>query len=250
MSNPTWRRRPWPGAIPPGKTDMPNTRPVAPSPLRRRVCAGLLWLASLAAAHTAAAGVPTFTRYPVCPDITDSPDIQAVDFNGDGHVDVLVGGLDHVVLCANNGTGTFTSSTLVAAPGGTNTKVVAADLNRDGLMDLVGIDRAGGAVVWWRNDGGGAFTKVIVAGGVSGLSDVYVSDLDGNGWPDILVAADSSNQVLWWRNNGTLAAVPERLFVSDRDSSNYRLAVIDTTSRSQAATSQARQGLGYQRKGM
>lgn len=202
----------------------------------RRV--GLILCLVLGAAMTSVshATTPTFTRTQICPSITSSPDINAVDFNGDGRPDVLVGGLDHIVLCANAGGGSFNSSTLVAAPDGANTKVMGADVNGDGKMDIVGIDAGADQVVWWRNNGDGTFTKSVIGSSVGGPSDLFVTDLDGDGDKDIITSSYNSNQIVWWRNDGAIQSVPKRLYISDRGLFSHRIIAVDPQTNTQVAT--------------
>ena len=182
------------------------------------------------------AATPTFTKAKICSDITNSPDISVADFNGDGKLDVLVGGMDYIALCVNGGGGSFSSSVLVPSPGGKNTKVVAADVNGDGRMDLVGIDAGSDEVVWWQNNGDGTFTRSIVGSSVGGPSDIFVTDLDGDGDRDIVTSSYQSDQVIWWRNDGANQSVPKRLYISDRTSNNYKIVAVDPQTNSQLAS--------------
>jgi YVTN family beta-propeller protein len=196
----------------------------------------LVTLLGMLSVNTSRAATPTFTKSVICSDITSSPDISVVDFNGDGDPDVLVGGLGSIVLCVNGGDGTFSSSVLVPSPGGNNTKVTGADVNGDGKMDLVGIDTGSDEVVWWGNNGDGTFTKYVVGSSVGGPSDIVVTDLENDGDRDIITSSDLSNQIIWWRNDGAIQAVPKRLYISDRTTNNYRIVAVDPLTNSQVAS--------------
>ena len=78
---------------------------------------------------------------PAHPDRDTVVSIVAADFNGDGHIDLAVGGLiqggQNVLILLGNGDGTFRPGTTMNAGTGS---LVAADFNGDGKMDLITAD--------------------------------------------------------------------------------------------------------------
>jgi hypothetical protein len=126
-----------------------------------------------------------------------------LDYNGDGYVDLFVGGTQShpCRLYRNNGNGTFTecAAAVGAAAKGEIRSVVSLDYNRDGRPDLF-LTRFGQSNLLLRNDGPRSlftisknpwhFTDVTTAAGVSmpihSRSSVAF-DYDNDGWDDIFV---------------------------------------------------------------
>ncbi|MEE8107246.1 MAG: CRTAC1 family protein [Planctomycetota bacterium] len=143
------------------------------------------------------------------------------DYDGDGDLDLFVGGMDGTaaVLFRNNGNGTFTD---VAASAGLvftrrNTIGVAwADIDGDRDLDLFvahygirGVNAEQPIELLWRNEAG-VFTDVSVSSGLSGFfptpDDEWsftpnFADIDDDGDADLLLAGDFGASRVF-RNNG------------------------------------------------
>ena len=63
-------------------------------------------------------------------------DVQAADFNGDGHADIGVAQFGGITIFQGNGCGEFARPSAFFAIKGGPLRVLAADLNGDGLVDL------------------------------------------------------------------------------------------------------------------
>jgi cysteine-rich repeat protein len=160
------------------------------------------------------------------------------DLDGDGWLDLFVGGVDGTPprLYRNGGDGTFTDVTAAAGlvlPLERDTVgATAADYDRDGDLDLF-------LTHWsksffqvsdtssyhlWRNEGGGTFVDVTFEAGFvpTAPDDRFESfaanfvDLDGDGWLDLLVAADFLTSRIY-RNDrdGTFTDVTDRTVITD-----------------------------------
>jgi hypothetical protein len=83
--------------------------------------------------------------------------------------------------------------------------VYATDIDGDGDTDVVAASFPGNQIIWWENDGSGAFTAHVVTENFSGASNVHAADMDGDGDLDLLGTALSGNEVAWWENDGEQA---------------------------------------------
>ena len=133
------------------------------------------------------------------------------DFNGDGNIDLAVGsgyvggGGDSVSILLGKGDGTFHSYLPVAVPGNGNDSLAAADLNRDGRLDLVvGSGSYPGGISVLLGNGDGSFAPAVfyVVPNSYSMNSVAVADFNRDKRLDI-VATDYTDNVLWvWLGNG------------------------------------------------
>jgi FG-GAP-like repeat len=123
------------------------------------------------------------------------------DLDGDGDLDLAVGGPGSVTTLLGDGSGGFAAPRSHGVP---ETRAIdyltSADIDEDGSIDLVGFsdvfDASSGFVAY--GDGAGGIDEVHGVGTGTGLGsdgtlarDVEVTDLEGDGDPDILFLAGS-----------------------------------------------------------
>jgi hypothetical protein len=144
-------------------------------------------------------------------DMGNRPEAIAVlDVEADGDLDLAVACNEETgpTLLLNNGDGTFAAGVSVDTSAQMANGVAAADINGDGLSDLVVCSGSIFAVYEAVGTGKYVRTQESVSAGFSGL--INVADFDANGWPDVaLEQYHAGNISLRFNSNGTLG--PEQL---------------------------------------
>lgn len=82
--------------------------------------------------------------------------------------------------------------------------IQAADFDGDGALDIVANSSPpGGALAWWRNEGGTpiTWTRQTVDPNAPGF-EIHAADMDLDGDCDILGALYFTDEIAWWRNDG------------------------------------------------
>ena len=152
-------------------------------------------------------GVPTYL-FPVAAVVRD--------FNGDGKPDLaLISVPASVTIFLGNGDGTFTPAAVdphtglpaaillnpVGTVGNLPPSGIVADLNGDGLMDLVVSDQAGGQLWVLLGNGNGSF-QTPAAVPAPGISGFVPGDFNGDNFIDLAVLNQNSNTLTVLTGNG------------------------------------------------
>lgn len=171
--------------------------------------------------------------------------VISADLNQDNWPDVIVGSRDdHTLAWWPNLNGTFVPGQFQTISNNTLEgigSILATDLNRDGLVDIIATigerspspnyfpdDEVG--MAWWRNINGTAFESVPTIVPNIGLSvaSLFAGDLDRDGWTDIAVASRYDNTIAWHANlQGTIDT--NRRIVSAKNRELTSVFVFDST---------------------
>jgi hypothetical protein len=121
--------------------------------------------------------------------------IAVLDADGDGDVDIVNtnSGSGNLSLLRNDGAGRFAAPVFFDAGGQSEWALAAADMNDDGLLDLVVGDQAGRSVLVLLGNGDGSFTRTSTTDVGGGVWMVATGDVDGDGREDVVSANGRSN---------------------------------------------------------
>lgn len=149
----------------------------------------------------------TWTRYVIADNFVDAHEVYACDIDDDGDTDVMgaSSGLSRISLWLNEGGDPIQwTEQIIDSNFNTAKSARAADIDGDGVTDIIGAAILGHDVVWWHNDGDDpiTWTKYFIDGNFIGAHRVEAVDLDGDGDNDIVGAGYLGHQIAWWRNNG------------------------------------------------
>lgn len=128
--------------------------------------------------------------------------IASGDLNGNGSIDLVVGGSGGATVWSNGGTASFTEGRTFSS--GTVSQVLLGSLGMTGStgsknkLDVI-LRKLTGEVEIWRNEGNGEFSNTST---ISGVAATYLAlaDLNADGSLDLFIATAGADQV--WFNNG------------------------------------------------
>ncbi|EDQ84268.1 uncharacterized protein MONBRDRAFT_12961, partial [Monosiga brevicollis MX1] len=138
--------------------------------------------------------------------------IRVADLDRDGHPDCLAAGvLNHEVAWFRNldGLGNFSSQQTLTTALQAPHAALPADLNNDGLPDLVVAGSRSDAVAWFRNTGALEATNpnstwsvdpLLLTNSVDEVLSITAADFDGDGRLDLASASPYDATVAWYRN--------------------------------------------------
>ena len=132
--------------------------------------------------------------------------VVASDLNGDGILDLAVGGSSGPVVMIGVGDGTFHAPVAYAAAAG-GAGLAVADLNGDGVPDLIAADAGNGSVSLFLGNSDGTYKQATTTY-LAARSPIFVTtaDLRHNGTKDVVVTdmQGANVYVMFGNNDGTL----------------------------------------------
>jgi hypothetical protein len=155
------------------------------------------------------AGAPSANIRIVSTSAEGALSVSAADLDNDGLRDLLsTSSYDRKVAWYRNlGGGNFGSpasnQNVISTAGISPSSIKAADLDGDGVRDLVVTSVNDNTIAWFKGSlatGTPQFTRYVISNSQLRASDSALADFDGDGWLDVACAASYGNTVTWFRN--------------------------------------------------
>jgi hypothetical protein len=155
--------------------------------------------------------------------------ITAADFNRDGMIDLAVPyrdrGQSRVYLAGPKGAFDVSRTVPFGPPNATIRMTEAADLDGDGLLDLVAIDENVGTAIYFGQRNGGFSEGVRVADAKPAPYALLVADVNGDRKPDIIVGNIEAPSAVYFNDGSGRRFHTVR--VGDSKGTVYGFAVAD-----------------------
>lgn len=156
--------------------------------------------------------------------------ITSGDIDGDGYIDVIAtsGDNDYVAWYKNiDGLGNFAGGQIIITDVTIPRIVKYADIDGDGLKDIiVNSNNSGVEIVWYKNLGGGNFGSKNFISNIN-LSDFVIADIDGDGDNDIVASLYLGNNIIWFENTDGAGTFSSDILISDAVNRSEAVFVAD-----------------------
>lgn len=122
--------------------------------------------------------------------------LNTADLDLDGDMDLVASGFSYFVYYLNTGNGEFGEPIPLTGYTSGDIPFAMADLDRDGLVDIVHITSGYSRLAWFKNLGSGSFSpQVVIAQYVSGGPLLAAGDMDGDRDVDLLIGTSTELQL-------------------------------------------------------
>lgn len=145
--------------------------------------------------------------------------IHALDMDGDGDRDILLGTAAgaashyYFLWCENDGNGTFALVHPIDSTSSGLRNFILTDLDMDGNIDIVAVSST--ALMWYAGSGAGQFGPPVVIATAEAMWDfIAVADMDGDGDQDII---NGGLDLRWLENNGSTSFPEEHAIPTTAD---------------------------------
>ena len=136
--------------------------------------------------------------------------IAVLDADGDGDVDIVNTnfGSNNMSILLNDGNGVFGPPSFFEGGGAGERALAAADMNDDGILDLVIGARTSQTIVVNTGNGDATFTLASTQSAGGSVWMLVCGDVNGDGTEDVATANSSTNNGAILRGNGAGALAP------------------------------------------
>jgi hypothetical protein len=149
-------------------------------------------------------GTGNFTKETIPNDEFEYYTFTIADLDGDGFKDIIIGSND--VLVYMNDNGQFTTHDVPRSTSIVNTgfcfMIHTADLNGNGIADLIIDGNTNSEIRWYANDGNGFFSLMQTIDNTLQCKSLSTADFTNDGDLDVFAALFQEGEVAWYENTG------------------------------------------------
>ncbi|MFT6337103.1 MAG: hypothetical protein ACI86M_001793 [Saprospiraceae bacterium] len=150
--------------------------------------------------------------------IDEASEVFASDINNDGLNDLIGCTETNLLLFINLGNHLYSTVTLESTPGANFSSAHTADLDADGLTDIVSSSEGNGNISWYKNLGNNTFSPKNIIDSGNKSRDVITADLDGDGDLDVLAnlyQSFATDLIAYYENTGNGSFDPRVILSSE-----------------------------------
>ena len=152
--------------------------------------------------------------------------VIVADLDNDGDLDVVSAAFRFRSRFANvnkiawyenlNGNANFSQEKIISTETDGVRSIFAADLDGDGITDILSASGHDNTVAWFQNKNGEFGERQVIHSNVRGASSVFAEDIDRDGDLDVLSASPTDGIVAWYENTNGLGDFSDPSVVTDQ----------------------------------